>query len=121
MKSGHKVATPFEAKYLITKLLIKKRENTDLKQFNYSKDFIEYSNNVYKNIEGYNSNKKCKILIVFDDAIADKFSNKKLFIRDRKLKIPLFYHAILHNLIPKNIRLNSTHYFIMKIPNKREL
>ena len=87
MKSGHKVATPFEAKY---ELLRKKRESTDLKQFNYSKDFIEYSNNVYKNIEGYNSNKKRKILIVFDDAIADKLSNKKLFIRDRKLKIPLF-------------------------------
>ena len=87
MKSGHKVATPFEAKY---ELLLKKRESTDLKQFNYSKDFIEYSNNVYKNIEGYNSNKKRKILIVFDDAIADKLSNKKLFIRDRKLKIPLF-------------------------------
>ena len=52
---------------------------------------------IYKNHEEYNSNKKRKILIVFDNMIADMLSNKKL------------------------IRLNSTHYFIMKIPNKREL
>ena len=44
-----------------------------------SETFIEYSNhmdNIYKNIEEYNPNKKRKILIVFDDMIADKLSNK---------------------------------------------
>ena len=55
--------------------------NTDLKYSNDSKAFIEYSNdmkNIYKNIEEYNLNKKRKILIVFDDMIADMLSNKKL-------------------------------------------
>ena len=69
---------PYDTKY---QLLIKKRENTDLKCFNDSKDFIEYSNDmddIYKNIEDYNPNKKRKILIVFDDMIADMLSNEKL-------------------------------------------
>ena len=77
---------------------------------------------IYKNIEEYNQNKKRKILIVFDDMIADMLSNEKLnpivtelFIRGTKL-IPQSYFAV-----PKNIRPNSTHYFIMKIPNKQEL
>ena len=55
-------------------------KSTGLKHFNDSKAFIEYSNdmdNIYKNIEEYNQMKKCKILIVFDDMIADMISNKK--------------------------------------------
>ena len=83
---------------------------------------------VYKNIEEYNPNKKRKILIVFDDMIADMLSNKKLnpivtesFIRGRKLNISLAFITQSYFVVPKNIRLNSTHYFIMKIPNKREL
>ena len=89
-----------------------------------SKVLIEYSNDmedIYKNSEEYNPNKKRKILIVLDDMVADMLSNKKrnpmvteLFIRGRKLNISLFYYTIL-------FRLNSTHYFIMKIPNKLEL
>ena len=82
---------------------------------------------IYKNIEEYNTNKNLKILIIFDDMIADMLSNKKLntvirdlFIRGRKLNISLFYYAILF-CCTKSIRLNFTHYFIMKIPNKREL
>ena len=62
------------------------------------------------------------MLIIFDDMIADMFSNKKLnlivtelFIRRTKLNISLFF------LLPKNIRLNSTYYFIMKILKSREL
>ena len=96
-----------------------------------SESFIEYLNDmddIYKNIEEYNPNKERKILIVFDNMIADMRSNKKLnpivtelFIRGRKLNISLFYHAILFSCTFKNIRLNSTHYFIIKIPNKREL
>ena len=74
-------------------LLINKRESTGLKYLNDSKAFIEYSNDmddIYKNIEEYNPNKKRKILIVFDDMIADMLSNNKLnpvviefFIRGR--------------------------------------
>ena len=67
----------YEAQY---QFLINKKEGTGLKHFNVSKAFIEYSNNmddIYKNIEEYNSNKKSKILIVFDDLIANMFSNKK--------------------------------------------
>ena len=60
---------PYEAKY---QLLINKRESTGLKYLNDSKAFIEYSNDmddIYKNIEEYNPNKKQKILIVFDDMV----------------------------------------------------
>ena len=76
-----------------------------MKHFNDSKAFTEYSNNmvnIYKNIEEYNLNKKHKILIIFDDMIADVLSNKKLnstvtelFIRDRKLNIYLSCNHIL--------------------------
>ena len=107
------------------------RESTDLKHFNDLKAFIEYSNDmddVYKNIKEYNPNKKRKILIVFDEMIADMLRNKKLnsvvtelFIRGRKLNIFLVFITQYYFAVPKNIRLNSAHYFIMKILNKREL
>ena len=122
------VKDPCEAKY---QLLINKRESKDLKYLNDSKAFIEYSNDMddsYKNIEDYNPNKKRKILIVFDDMIADMLSNKKLnpvvtelFIRGRKLNISLVFITQSYFAVPKNIRLNSTNYFVKKIPNKREL
>ena len=60
---------PYEAKYQI---LINKQESTGLKHFNDFKAFIEYSNNMdvnYKNIGEYNANRKCKILIIFDNLI----------------------------------------------------
>ena len=83
---------------------------------------------IYKNIEDYNPNKKRKVLVVFDDTIADMLSNKKLnpivtelFIRGRKLNISLVFITQSYFAASKNIRLNSTHYFVMKIPNKREL
>ena len=85
-------------------------------------------NDIYKNFEEHNLNKKRKILIVFDDMIADMFSIKKLnsivtelFIADRKLNISFVFITQSYFAVPKNIRLNSTHYFIMKIPNKRKL
>ena len=112
-------------------LIIHKRESTGLKYFSDSKAFIEYSNDmddVYKNIEEYNPNKKCKILISFDYMIANMLSNKKsnpivthLFIRGRKLNISFVFITQFHFAVSKNINLNSTHYFIMKIPNKQEL
>ena len=83
---------------------------------------------VYKNIDDYNPDKENKILIVFDDMIADMINNKKLnsivtelFIRDRKLNISLVFIMQSYFKVPKDVRLNSTHFFIMKIPNKREL
>ena len=83
--------------------------------------------NIYKNIEEYNPNRKRKILVVFDDMIADMLSNKKLdpivtelIIRGRKLNSFLVFIAQSYFAVPKDVRLNSTHYFIMKILNKRE-
>ena len=67
---------PYEAKYQFLK---KKRESTGLKHLNDSKAFIGYSNDMDgKNIEEFSLNKKCKILIVFYDMIADMLSKKKL-------------------------------------------
>ena len=81
-----------------------------------------------KNIKEYNPNKKRKIVIVFDDMIADMLSNKKinpivteLFIRGRKLNISLVFITQSYFAVPTNISLNSAYYFIMKIPNKRQL
>ena len=68
---------PYEDKY---QYLINKRESVGLKQFSDPKAFIEYSNDihdVYKNTDNYNPNKENKILIVFNDLIADMISNKK--------------------------------------------
>ena len=102
-----------------------------LKQFNDPKAFIEYSNDMQdgsKNIEEYNLGKKRKVLIVFDDVIADMINNKKLnpavaeqFIRGRKLSILIAFITQSYFKMPKDVRLNSTYFFIMKIPNKREL
>ena len=86
---------PYEAKY---QLLINQREGTGLKYLNDSEAFIEYSNNmddIYKNIEEYNPNKKWKILIVFGDMIADMLSNKKL----NPVVTELFLLFLLHNVI----------------------
>ena len=83
---------------------------------------------VYKNIANYNPHKEKKILIVFDDMIADMIHYKKLnsivtelFIRGRKLNISLVFITQSYCKVPKDVRLNTTHFFIMKIPNKREL
>ena len=83
---------------------------------------------VYENIDYYNLNRKRKILIVFDDMIADILKNKKfqsiikeLFIRYRKINISLVFITQSYFSVPKDVRLNSTHYLIRKINNKREL
>ena len=82
---------------------------------------------ISKNTEEYNPDKKRKILIVFDVMITDILSNKKrnpivteLFIRGRKIKICFVSITQFYFAAPKNIRLNSRHYFVMKIANKRE-
>ena len=83
---------------------------------------------VYKNIDEYNVDKERKMLIVFDARIADMNNNKKLnsivtelFIRGRKLNISLVFITQSYFKVPKDVRLNSTHFSIMKISNKREL
>ena len=111
--------------------LINKREKVGINHFNDPKAFMEYSNDmqdVYKNIEDYNLIKKRKVLIIFDDMIADMISNNKLnpivrelFIRGRKLNISIVFIMQSYFKGPKDVRLNSAHFFIMKIPNKREL
>ena len=68
--------------------------------------------------------KKNKILIVFDDMIVDMINNKKInsiVFRSRKLDISLVFITQSYFKVPKDVRLNTTHFFIMKIPNKREL
>ena len=81
---------------------------------------------VHKNIDKYNSGKKRKI--AFDGMIADMINNKKLnwivtelFIRSRKLNISFVFITQSYFKVPKDVRPNSTHFLIMKIPNKREL
>ena len=119
---------PYEDKY---ELLINKRESTGSKHFNDPKAFFEYSNDmhdVYKNIDECNIDKDRKILIVFDDMIADMINNKKLnsiltelFIRDRILNISFVFITQSYFKVPNDVRLNSTHFFITKIPDKKEI
>ena len=77
---------------------------------------------VYENINNYKSNRKRKLLIVFDDMIADIMTNKRfhaiikeLFIRCRKLIISLAFITQSYFSLPKDVRLNSTHYLIIKL------
>ena len=72
--------------------------------------------------------KKRKVLIVFNDMIADMINNNKLnpiltelFIRGRKLNISIVFITQPSFKVQKDVRLNSKHFFIMKIHNKREL
>ena len=83
---------------------------------------------LYKNIDEYNHHdKENKILIVFDDVIAGmihKILNSivtKWFIRGRKLSISLVFITQSYFKVPKDVRLNTSHFFITKITNKREL
>ena len=113
-----------ESKY---KFLVKKREDARIKNLDDPSAFIEYSNtmdDVYNNIYDYDLRRKINILIVFDDMIADIMTNKKiqtiikeLFIRCRKLNISLVFITQSYFKVPKDARLNSTHYLIMKIHN----
>ena len=117
-----------EPKY---QFLIKKREDAGIKHLNDPNAFIECSNtmdDVYENIDDYNSNRKWKVLIVFDEMIADITTNKKfqaiikeLFIRCRKLNISLAFITQSYFSVPKDVRLNSAHYLVMKINNRKEL
>ena len=117
------VKDPYEDKY---DYLINKRQKVGIKHFNDPNAFIEFSNDIndlYSNIDMYNPKKDRKVIIVFDDMIAEKLPNQvtELFIRSRKMNIAVIFISQSYFRVPKDIRLNSTHYFLFKIPNKREL
>ena len=117
-----------EPKY---QFLIKKREDVGIKHLNDPKAFVEHSNtmdDICNNIYDYNPTRKRRILIAFDDMIADIMTNKKfqaiikeLFIRCSKLNISLAFITQTCFTVPKEVRLNSIHYLITKIRDKREL
>ena len=119
---------PYEAKY---QYLIDKDEKVGLDHFNDPKAFMKYLNDmldVYRNIEDNYLDKKRKVLKVFDDMIADMINNKKLnsivtelFITGRKLYFSIVFITQSYFKVTKNVRLNSIHFFIIKIPNKRQL
>ena len=117
-----------EPKY---QLLISKREEAGIKNLINPTAFIEYSNSlddILNNIEDYDKKRKRKVLIVFDDMISHVMSNKKaqqilkaLFIRYRKLNVSLCFLTQSSFSVPKDVRLNCTHYIIFKLNNKRGL
>ena len=127
--------TPVDKTYLYAKhlsepkyeFLINNRKNAGIKYFNDSTAFIEYSNgmdDVFTNIDDYNKERKRKVLIIFDDMIADKIFKaiiKEHFIRCRKLNIFIVFITQSYFRTPKDARSNSTHYVIMKIQSKKEL
>ena len=85
------------------------------------KAFIDYSqtnDDVYEGSEDYNRTKKRRVLIVFDEMIADMESNQKLnhkvtelFLRGRKLNISLVFISQFYFKVPKTIRLNGTLFY----------
>ena len=113
------------------KLLINKTEKAGINFDNDRTAFIEYSNSkddILSNIEDYNKERKRKTLIIFDDMIFHVMSDKKvqqilkdLFIRCRKFNIPLCFLTQSYFIVPKDVRLNCTHYILLKLNNKRKL
>ena len=111
--------------------LLNKREQVGIKNLNEPHAFIEYSNNmndVLENINNYNKNRDKKVSIIFDDMIADIMRSEKFkaivkerFTRCRKLNISIVFITQSYFGTPKDARLNSTHYILMKIGNKKEL
>ena len=110
---------------------VNKREDARIKHVNNPDAFIECSNtmdDVHENINDYNTSRKRKILIVFDDTIADIMARKKfqaiikeLFIGCKKINISLVFFTQSCFSVPKDVRLNSTHYLIMDTNNGKEL
>ena len=130
---------PIDKSYLYAKdihepkyeYLINKREQAGIKNLNDPQAFIEYSddmNDVLDDINDYNKNRDKKVLIVFDDMIADIEYNKnfkqiikELFYRARKINVSIVFITQSYFKALKDARLNSTHYILMKIGNKKEL
>ena len=105
-----------EPKY---KLLINRREKAGINFNNNPNAFIEYSNSmddIFPQIEDYNKKRKRKVLIIFDDMISQFL--KYLFIRCRKLNISLCFLTQPYFSVPKDVRLNCTHYILFRSNNK---
>ena len=113
------------------KFLINKREKAGINFNNDPNAFIEYSNSmddILANTEDYNEKRRRKVLIIFDDMPSHVMSDKNaqkilkdLFIRCRKLNISLCFLTQSYFSVPKDVRLNCTHYILFKLNNKREL
>ena len=111
--------------------LINNRVNVGIKNLNDLHAFIEYSddmNDVNDNHINYNKNRKNRVLIIFDDMIADieynkdfKRKVKNLFLKGRKVNISIVFITQSYFRAHKDLRLNTTHYILMKIDNKTEL
>ena len=111
--------------------LINKREQAGIKNLNDPHDFIAYPDNmndVLDDINNYNKNRDKKVLIVFDDMIADIEYNtnfkgiiKELFYRAPKINVSIVFITQSYFRALKDARLNCTHYILMKIGNKKEL
>ena len=109
--------------------MINEREQAGKKKLNDPHVFIEYSNDmddVLDDINNYNKNRDKKVLIVFDDIIANimRSTNFKAIIKElfkRKLNICIVFIMQSYFRTPKDARLNSTHCILMKIGNKKEL
>ena len=121
-----------ETNYLLNS--VKKDNNIIDKIYLYAKDLEEPKyqlfmyRSIYDDINDYNKKRQRKVLIVFDDMISHVISNKtaqqvlkELFIRYRKLNISLCFLTQSYFSVPKDVRLNCTHYVIFKLNNKREL
>ena len=119
---------PSVSKY---QLLINGRAKAGIEVSKNPKAFIDYSqtiDDVYENLEDYNLTKKRRVLIVFDKITVDMEYNRKLssivnelFLKGRKLNISPIFIPQSYFKVSKTIRLNTTHYFITTISNKREL
>ena len=108
--------------------LINKREQARIKNLNDPHAFIEFSDDMNDVLDDINNNRYKKVLIVFDDMIADIEYNKnfkriikELFFRARKINASIVFITQSYFRALKDARLNSTHYILMKIGNKKEL
>ena len=118
----------YEPKY---EYLINKGEEAGIKNLDDPKSFMEYSDDmddVFDDINNYNKNRNKKVLIVFDDMIADIEYNKnfkriikELFYRALKINVSIVIITQSYFRALKDARINSTHYMLMKISNKKEL
>ena len=120
------VIDPFELRY---QLLINRKEEVGNKKSKDPKAFIYYSktnDDVFENLEDYNQTKKRKVSLMFDDMIAHMEANRKLshivpkfFLRGRKLNISLVLISRSYFKVAKTIRLDATHFFIIKILSRK--
>ena len=106
--------------------LINKREQAGIKNLNGPHAFMEYlsyMNDVLDDSNNYNKNRDKKVLIISDDMIADIMRSEKFkaIVRCSKLDISIVFITQSYFRTPKDARLNSTHYILMKIGNKKEL